>query len=181
MTAASTPAPVSLATGRKISNMSFFCAVLIACIHVPNPDNLSLTFNRWISGGISSIGVPFFLIASGYFFLNHLERPRWWREAVRKRICTILIPFLLAALWIATPSAQWPRWLVSNTFPLYVIHFMLFYLVPAFCKAFSLPAAPTTSLGMVLCVIAVVPASCFLSSAFKKLFPKTAALVFGGR
>ena len=339
--------------------MSFLCAVLVACIHVPNPDRISTFFTRWFPGELVAIGVPFFFLASGYLFLNHLGSPRWWRDAAAKRVRTVLVPFLLlnlfwfvvyygvhniavarfgshqpdcmrltwhnfffsvnplpnfrvmepalaptwylkalfllvlcapfylwfirrsrfcavfflsavaavwcawivwihacppasdfpcyeleprclfyfaagmvlrlwrfprlpmpvaivsavaggallalcalripaspvfrsllgilagpfllAALWTAIPSAPWPRWLVSNTFPLYILHFMLFYLASAFCKALSLPAAPATAAGQALCVLAAVPASCLLASAFKKLFPKTAVLVFGGR
>jgi peptidoglycan/LPS O-acetylase OafA/YrhL len=351
--------PVTAGNGRRIANLSFVCAVLIACIHVPNPDCISTFFTRWFPGGLVALGVPFFFVVSGYLFLNHLDRLHWWRDALAKRLRTVLVPFLLinlvwfavyygvhniavarfgshqpdcmrltwrnfffsvnplpnfrvmepalgptwylkallllalcaplylwfirrsrlcaaaflaavaaawyayaawmfasppvgefpcyeleprclfyfaagmslrlwplprlsipaalasatvgfvllvlcalrippspmhrsllsslavpfllAALWTATPSSPWPRWLVANTFPLYILHFMLFYLAPAVCKALHLPAAPATAFGQALCVLAVVPVSCLLAAAFKKAVPRTASLFFGGR
>lgn len=90
---------VTESLSRKLTNMSFICAILVVTVHVQRPLD-SPFISRWISDGISDIAVPFFFIVSGFFLAGHFDRPGWWRAAVIKRVRTLLIPFLcLNLLW----------------------------------------------------------------------------------
>lgn len=82
---------------RTISNICFVGALLIVALHtIPISQDLTedfiidLIFHRL---GFLAVTVPLFFGISGYLLVGHLERPRWWQEALGKRIRTILIPF----------------------------------------------------------------------------------------
>lgn len=80
-------------TSRKLANMSFLCAILVVCIHIQCPEECEFWFIKWVSAGLAMIAVPFFFAMSGYVLLNHLDDKEWWRNAMRKRIRTLVIPF----------------------------------------------------------------------------------------
>lgn len=87
-------------TSRKLANMGFLCAILVVCIHIQRPGGCEFWVIRWVSEGLSQIAVPFFFIMSGYVLLNHLDDKEWWRNAIRKRIRTLVVPFFcLNLLW----------------------------------------------------------------------------------
>lgn len=83
---------VSKAIGNKISNMSVFCAVLVLLIHIERSSECVSV--NWVTGTISQIGVPFFFAISGFLLLNRYGIEGWYRTALRKRISSLLIPFL---------------------------------------------------------------------------------------
>ena len=74
----------------KIRNMSFVCMLVVVAQHVPGC--------KWIYAGggvISGMAVPFFFIVSGFFLAAHIAELHWWRDEMRKRIRSILIPYLI--------------------------------------------------------------------------------------
>ena len=94
------PLPVSQNLGRKIANMSLLCAILVVCKHVYNPEDPPFWFVRWIAHGVARLGVPFFFVASGFFLVNHTDRPGWYGQALLKRARTLAVPyFALNLFW----------------------------------------------------------------------------------
>lgn len=93
------------ATSQKIRNMSFLCALLVVCQHT--------SVAAWCSNHIfilTRIAVPFFFCVSGYFFVAHMDSAHWYREAIRKRIRTLAIPYLIfTAIWavIKLSLSEW--------------------------------------------------------------------------
>jgi len=85
------------------------------------------------------------------------------------------IPFTLACLWAFTPSAAWSRFLVGNTFALYVIH-------PIVLKALAeLQVLPPAAGFLVLEWILAVAIGLGVAIVLRKVVPAFAACAFGGR
>lgn len=83
----------------KLANLGFVCAILVVFIHIIHPVYEKFNPTWWVctflQGSISCIAVPFFFVASGYFFAGHLGEEGWWRKGLRKRIGTLLVPYFL--------------------------------------------------------------------------------------
>ncbi len=58
----------------------------------------------FINRGLTQIAVPFFFFAAGYFLVGHCETHGWYREAVIKRVKTLLVPFIA---WNAIGLVFW--------------------------------------------------------------------------
>lgn len=89
---------VDISTSRRFANMSLLCAVLVVSIHIGRCNVVgapSWWFGQIVSSGIAGIAIPFFFFASGYFLAVHIGEDRWWRNALRKRTVSLLIPFVL--------------------------------------------------------------------------------------
>lgn len=69
-------------TSNKMANMGFLCAIFIVLLHSG-------------CGGITSVAVPYFFLAAGYFLAGHIGETGWWRREVCKRVRSLLIP-----MWI---------------------------------------------------------------------------------
>lgn len=79
----------------KIANMSFVCACLVVMIHTPfSVGTIDQFVKYWIGGGVASAAVPIFFIISGFFLGQHINEDGWYGRAVKKRIRTLVIPFL---------------------------------------------------------------------------------------
>lgn len=91
----------------KISNMGIVCAMLVVALHAsPNEEvgSMAWVVDRFVSDGLGRTAVPFFFMASGFFLAKHVGEPRWWTDAVRKRVKTLLLPHLFwNLLWILLP------------------------------------------------------------------------------
>ena len=98
------------ALSNKISNMGIVCAMLVVALHASmNADVGTATWfvDRFVNDGLGRAAVPFFFMASGYFFAKHVGEPNWWAAAIRKRAKTLLIPFLFwNLLWILLPVVR---------------------------------------------------------------------------
>lgn len=83
---------------KRFSVMSLLCATLVVSIHVGACDAVGTAgwyFTQAISYGLAGIAIPFFFFTSGYFLVGHLENPHWWKDAVRKRCRTLLLPYCI--------------------------------------------------------------------------------------
>ena len=93
--------PMSLLVSNKIRNMGFVCAMLVVFIHVGKPSIVG-SGGWWLyqltADGLSRIAVPFFSLCSGFFLAKHFTDNGWWVVAVRKRIWTLCVPYLLWSL-----------------------------------------------------------------------------------
>ncbi len=89
---------VSAETSHKIKNMSIVCALLVVIIHVIwYNESVCFTWfiNEVVKGGIARIAVPFFFVVSGYFLAAHFDEDGWWARETKKRIHSLVIPFLV--------------------------------------------------------------------------------------
>lgn len=93
------PISISKETSRRMAVMSFVCACLIVLIHcTPAPDKRA--WQWWVANilganGLCRIAVPWFFIASGFFLAGRIREPSWYSIAVRKRVRTLLVPFVI--------------------------------------------------------------------------------------
>ena len=85
----------------RISNLSVLCVLLVIVQHIP----IGPLFTDHI-GIFTGLAVPVFFVISGFFFASHAESSSWWRDGLRKRVHTLLIPYLIAnVLWYLADSA----------------------------------------------------------------------------
>ena len=82
----------------RIDFLKFVCAILVVAIHTPFPKG-EVWSCSWILCHIFSkltcVAVPFFFLCSGYFLAKHLDTQQNWWRAVRKRVRTLVVPFLI--------------------------------------------------------------------------------------
>lgn len=90
---------ISPRTSRKLSSMGLLCAILVVCIHIQRPAGCDFWLIKWGAQGLSQIAVPFFFAMSGYLLLNHFDDRNWWRDAMRKRVKSLVIPFFCLNLF----------------------------------------------------------------------------------
>lgn len=101
---------------RSISMLRFPMAVLVILLHsdVICQSKNTLIYNNGIgefmitlcSNGVCQLAVPCFALISGYLFFGGLKDFSWpiWTEKIRRRVHTLLIPYVLwntlALLWM---------------------------------------------------------------------------------
>lgn len=91
-------APVSKEASTKISNMSFVYACLVVVIHIVHPHSgLSGILDKMLAGGVAKIAVPTFFCISGYLLAPKMVIGNY-RLEIRKRIKTLVVPFLIWGL-----------------------------------------------------------------------------------
>lgn len=90
---------------------------------------------------------------------------------------SVAIPFLVSGMWLAIPSAKWPKWLTSMSFPIYVMHFFVVYAMDGFARVHA-----DKSIWLIVletaAAIALPVAAAALMDRFLRGFP---SVVFGGR
>lgn len=81
---------------RKIAELSLFSSFLIIVLHVfaQFPSGSAASFVYVFGRGLASIAVPYFCLVSGYFLAAHMGEEGWWGTAIRKRMKSLVIPFL---------------------------------------------------------------------------------------
>ena len=75
--------------------------MLVPFIHVGRPSVVGSPgwwMYQFTAEGVSRIAVPFFFICSGYFLSKHFADKCWYSAEVRKRIKTLLTPYVLWSL-----------------------------------------------------------------------------------
>lgn len=73
----------------KLRNMAFLCACLVVCQHA--------SVAKWCDRHIYILtrgAVPFFFCVSGFFITAHTGSRHWYRQALGKRVKTLLVPYL---------------------------------------------------------------------------------------
>ena len=82
----------------RFRNMGVVCAILVVAIHVQWPhDTFSVMWlmQHVVKHGIATSAVPFFFVASGFFLTRHMHEPDWYGTEIRKRIYSLVIPFVV--------------------------------------------------------------------------------------
>lgn len=75
----------------KIKNLSFLCSLAVVAIHCGwDEDSLMKSF---FCEGVARIAVPFFFVVSGYFLARHIGEDGWYKQELRKRVASLLIPY----------------------------------------------------------------------------------------
>ena len=90
--------PVSRNLSSKMANMAFCCAVLVVFIHVGTPmpsGTFPWFFIEFFRVILGDIAVPYFFLASGFFLAGHIAEPDWYLREMKKRVWTLLLPYLL--------------------------------------------------------------------------------------
>ena len=122
---------------------------------------LGISFNEWWNY-FFTFGVPFYGIAC--FTLGMAFRLRGNGH-----------------IWAIVPSGKWPSWLVSNAFPLFIIHPMVIYFIEFGFKGLHRLHWFHSYPGYVGGLIILIPGICALAQVLKIKLPRVASIIFGGR
>ena len=81
----------------KFSNMALLCSALVCLIQIhPHFADAGLALRiQALMLLVTRIAVPFFFFSSGYFLAAHVNEVGWWGREMRKRVFTLLIPYVL--------------------------------------------------------------------------------------
>lgn len=71
------------------ARLSFIGACLIVALHIDQASGFMAPIYR--------AAVPLFFMMSGYWLVGHIEKKGWWKDALKKRVKTLLIPYFF---WI---------------------------------------------------------------------------------
>ena len=87
---------------RTVTWMRFILAVMVVFIHIPHHTQFGLI----LCDDFCRLSVPAFFLISGYYFFLHFEtwNTTLWLDKLKKRVFTILIPFIL---WNIIAMAQY--------------------------------------------------------------------------
>lgn len=86
----------------RMTTMSAICAIMIVAIHC-TPIPPAGIWQWWVANmlgadGLCRIAVPWFFVASGFFLAGRWGEIGWYSQSVRKRIRTLLVPFVIWAV-----------------------------------------------------------------------------------
>ena len=129
-------------------------------------------------GTLLAIALPIFLaIAFAYAYCDGLGR-----SVAANLLKTVSVPCAMGVVWALTPACRWPRWLTQNAFPIFLLHlFPLIAIRRAAGPGWGAP--PTGNLFLVLsgCWLVAVVFALIATEGLRRLFPRVADFVFGGR
>lgn len=179
--------PISQELSCRMANMGFVCACLVVLIHCTVETSTGTTLWWWCQlfarEGICIIAVPYFFLASGFFLAGRMETPDWWQCAVRKRLRSLVVPFILWSIFYSVFGfCVW--WIKTNVFHVYAHEFTLNHLglstLVVLCGVH--PFADIGVLWFVRCLFALVLVSPLIAYAIKArwLFFFVVVLLFWG-
>lgn len=88
----------NICLSNKFANMGFICACLVVAYHTGIcGEYLSPCWwiRKLLSEVMGCVAVPYFFLASGYFLAGHVREDGWWKNEIRKRIRSLLYPFII--------------------------------------------------------------------------------------
>lgn len=81
----------------KIANAGFICACLVVSLHV-HVDFVWDSWQAWVHSaitGVANVAVPTFFVFSGFLLAGHFGENGWWSREVRKRVRSLILPYVL--------------------------------------------------------------------------------------
>ena len=89
----------------------------------------------------------------------------------------ISVVFLIYAVWHFMSAARWPNWLTSCSFPIFLMHTVVFTIASVLLKRLPIQGVALElvqyMLGITVPIVATV--------GLRRVAPRVAAIVFGGR
>ena len=93
----------------KARNMSALAALSVVVIHAGAGGMgsfMAKMMHQFLGWGLCTFAVPWFFFASGYFFARHLDEKGWWLRAMRTRLRTLVLPYVIwCALFVCFAAA----------------------------------------------------------------------------
>lgn len=92
---------------RHFAVMSFVSAVFVVALHSLSADRsgvLVRCIHSFIVGGLLQTAIPWFFFASGFFLAGHIDEVDWYKNAINKRIRSLLVPFWVWSFVICSIS-----------------------------------------------------------------------------
>ena len=90
---------ISIQLSRKIRLGSLIGAILVVWLHTSNEPiekgNLGWWAYELIEYGLCPLAVPFFFCVSGFFVGKKMSADNWYEAEVRKRVYSLLVPYVL--------------------------------------------------------------------------------------
>lgn len=127
-------------TSNKFYNLNFVAMVAVVILHSQNvsnrindfkPSQWNYYFQIFISDGIARVAVPLFFLMAGFFFFNQnvIMEPSDFLAKGKKRIKTLLVPYLLVSLFaiaffLLLQSLQFSRAYFNNRLDLTFLVFL---------------------------------------------------------
>ena len=112
---------VDKTTSRKLANAGLLCSAMVVALHTcgrimdPRTEWELWLFQQFVPHGLCLIAVPFFFSCAGFLLAGHCEERGWYIRECKKRLRSLLIPYLLFSLLFAGFRDGWLHTLVSNT------------------------------------------------------------------
>jgi peptidoglycan/LPS O-acetylase OafA/YrhL len=186
--------------GAALSAAVFFCAYVAFS---PHRNGLASTrLEHFLYYGVSLMGMAYFqlgiLLRRTGFLERTLRVPAWFGAGLfalgvaalvlRTRIIAatgsepfpvlcLAIPLLVSGLWLLLPAAEWPRKLTSMSFPIYVMHYFVVFALDGFHK----PSADKSICLMLVQAALAVAIPCAIAFVARRMLPRAASTLFGGR
>lgn len=169
----------------------------------PHRNGLASTkMEHFLYYGVSLMGMAYFQLGVLFRRTGFLEKtlriPAWTGAALfalgaiavalRTRVIAatgsepfpvlcLAIPLLVSGLWLLTPAAGWPKALTSMSFPVYVMHYFVVFALDGFRR----PRADKSICLMLAQAALAVAVPCAVAFAARRLAPRAASALFGGR
>lgn len=150
---------ITAETSSRIADAGFISALMVVFIHIDIQSQCPAyvsCFAKIVKSCICSVAVPTFFLISGYLLAGRVSESGWWPRAMRKRIITLCVPYLIWGLlffcfdYFRTHDASflgllnslglttcdmpglYPLWFIRSLFLLVVISPIIVYCVSRF-------------------------------------------------
>ncbi len=108
--------------GFQVTNL--IATILVVAIHYNSKhhidysvDTLNYLIQEFITNGIARIAVPFFALSAGIFFFLNYENVNSYVNNLKKRFSSILIPYLLASMFIYISHILYLQVFLEQSYP----------------------------------------------------------------
>ena len=87
------------------------------------------------------------------------------------------IPLLVSGMWLALPAGKWPTWMMSLSFPIYVMHFFVTFALDGFMRVHGNKSIPAMMAAAAAAVVLPTAAAILI----RRFWPCLSSVLFGGR